>query len=251
MDRNLHTIDDVLEELDLIIARELQANSPIGIFAYAYRRTTSAIKQAVLEKRFEDNSRMALFDIVFAELYLDAYYNYVEDRPVRLCWQRSFEPSHKDLSIVQHLMLGMNAHINLDLGIAVSAFSAGGDLQALKNDFFTVNLILLGLVNEIQRRVGKVSRLMVLLDLIGHRTDEKLMGFSMIKARQCAWDLACDLFPLCNAEQEQRIIQADETYARLADKMINPGFLPLNLALKLITHFEEKDMREVIATLQE
>ena len=52
------TIDEVILKLDLIIEETILANNYLGIFAYVYRRTTSKIKEAILEKRFEDNSRM-------------------------------------------------------------------------------------------------------------------------------------------------------------------------------------------------
>ena len=44
--------------------------------------------------------------------------------------------------ILQHLLLGINAHINLDLGIAAVETSPGNQLAPLKNDFDMINKLL-------------------------------------------------------------------------------------------------------------
>jgi hypothetical protein len=82
----------------------------------------------------------------------------------------------------------MNAHINFDLGLTASEFSEDGRIDGLKNDFMQVNEVLAGLVDELQVKVGRVSRLMFLLDWLGARKDEAVMHFSMTKAREQAWN---------------------------------------------------------------
>jgi hypothetical protein len=61
------------------------------------------------------------------------------------------------LAFVQHILLGMNAHINLDLAVAASIVSPGNAIIKLKSDFMIVNQILAELTNKIQKRLGRVS----------------------------------------------------------------------------------------------
>jgi hypothetical protein len=180
------TIDEVLQELDCIIEDTIHKNSHLGIFAYIYRRTTARIKQAISENQFEDNARMELMDVTFANLYLKAYYDFGNGGVISESWKTCFEAKDEKLTIIQHIILGMNAHINLDLGVAAATVAPGEKIISLKNDFMKVNQILKNLTNEMQARVAKVSRLMFLLDWVGKNTDEKIIDFSIVKAREQA-----------------------------------------------------------------
>jgi len=245
------TIDEVLEELDRIIDSTVAENNFLGIFAYVYRRTTAEIRQAILEKQFEDNHRMELLDVAFANLYLTAYQNYSAKLSCSASWEISFNAKREKITIMQHLLLGMNAHINLDLGIAAATFSSAKSLPALKNDFMKVNQILTNLVNEMQDRISKVSRLMFILDLTGKNTDERIVNFSMVKAREQAWNLASLLVVSNEDTWNSAIGVADHTIATFGATLINPPGKLLKMALKFIALFEEKDVQTIINKLKE
>jgi Family of unknown function (DUF5995) len=54
-----------------------------------------------------------------------------------------------DPIIVQQMIAGVNAHIDLDLGIAAEEIAPGVKLPSLKNDFNTVNAVLASQVNGV------------------------------------------------------------------------------------------------------
>jgi len=80
----------------------------------------------------------------------------------------------------------MSGWINLDLGIVTASFQFGMEILEMKNDFLKVNLILNSLINEMQERIAKVSRLMLVLDWLGENTDKQIINFSMVRAREQA-----------------------------------------------------------------
>jgi len=246
------TMDEVLEELDRIIEETVKENNFWGIFAYVYRRTTAQIKKAVEDKLFEDNERMVLFDIAFAQLYIDAYHQYKNDKVVNLAWQRAFEFSKRRLSIIQHILLGMNAHINLDLGVAAAYISKGQDIDPMKKDFVLINQILAELVDEIQLKISRVSPLMFLLDWLGRREDEKMINFNIWKARNYAWKVACTLVRL-ESEQEwqERIHLVDREVAHLAYQIYKPPLPLVRIALKTMGWFEERKVDKIINKLHQ
>jgi hypothetical protein len=96
--------------------------------------------------------------------------------------------------VIQHLMLGMNAHINLDLGIAAATVApTPAQLEALHADFNRINDVLARLVRivedqlcticpPLQRLAGPASR---------SRTTSSTSG--MNAARDVAWKLAHEL----------------------------------------------------------
>ena len=246
------TIDEVLAELDRIIAVSVEKNSSIAIFAYIYRRTTAEIKKAVDKQFFEDNARMAAMDVAFANLYIQAYHDYAAGLPVSACWKLAFDGAKKDLAILQHIVLGMNAHINLDLGVSASRLMVGKPLEDIKTDFMRVNDILFTLTAEMQRSLGRTSLLLFLADWMGQRNDEQLVNFSIGKARFFSWNTANHLWNASDAaECTQRTTDVDKIVAQLGYSMANPPTRGLRWVLKLIHRFESKEVKKIVAAMQQ
>ena len=251
MDNQARTIEDVLNELDSIIEDSVKENNRLGIFAYIYRRTTAQIKQAIADKRFEDNERMEKMDVTFANLYLTAYKNFFSNKTISKSWMIAFQAKNQKLTIIQHIILGMNAHINLDLGVAASEIMPPDKIDDLKNDFILVNQILKDLINEMQYRVSRVSRTMFLLDWIGQNEDEKIINFSIVKAREQAWNFANSLSKLSGDEKENKINSVDNFVFNLGNIIKRaPGILT-RIILKIISWFEEQDVKKIITLLEE
>ncbi len=119
---------------------------PAGYFAALYKRITIAVAVAVKNGAFEDGPRMELFDAKFASRYFDALNGYFHPnefpRPTR-SWQKTFDaPDRDDLIILQHMLAGVNAHIDLDLGIAAQNIAPAMKLPTLHKDFNTINAVL-------------------------------------------------------------------------------------------------------------
>ena len=243
-------IDEVLLELDKIIDQSVADNNHLGIFAYVYRRTTAQVKQAIIEKQFEDNERMEKMDVAFANLYLKAYRDFHQNNECAASWQTAFNAGKSSATILQHIMLGMNAHINLDLGVAAATFAPGLRMDTLETDFMKVNQILKGLVNEMQERVARVSRLMRVLDWMGKNTDELMINFSMQKAREQAWNFACYLAKQDPAEQHAVIVKKDGRISAFGQLLIKPPGIWLKLAVQVIALFETKDVKTIIDKLK-
>lgn len=250
MNNQATTIDEVLDHLDAIIAISSANNDPLGYFAYIYRRTSAQIKQAILENKFEDNARMEKFDVHFANKYLDAYSDYHAGQPVCSPWKTAFDAGNEKLTILQHIILGMNAHINYDLGMAAAEFTAGSPIESMKKDFMLVNDILASLVDELQVKVGRVSRLMFLLDWFGKRNDEAVMNFSMEKARQQAWNFGVSLSVLSELEKKAKMNEVDDLISRLGAIVISPPGKVMAFTIKIIAFFELKDVKKIIAKLE-
>lgn len=244
------TLAEVIIQLRGIVENCTAKNSRNGLFAYVYYRTTLAIEEAIANKVFEDNARMERFDIAFAQLYLKAYAQATSGQKASKAWQAAFEAETMPLTILQHILLGMNAHINLDLGVAASQIMEGQEIAALEKDFFLVNTILAGIVKELQQRIGKVSPLLFLLDWIGGRKDEQLINFSMAKARAYAWRLSKELAATSTQPaQQQRMSAADDMAYLLARGIIRPPGRWLAFGLQLISRMEEKNIGQAIQAM--
>ncbi|MGB0916381.1 MAG: DUF5995 family protein [Flavobacteriales bacterium] len=244
------TIQEVLNELDAIIDESIATNSRLGLFAYIYRRTTAEIASEIALGNFEDNPRLEALDVAFANLYLDAYKAHKNNQPVSACWAFAFNQEQEALTILQHILLGMNAHINLDLAVSTAATMAGKDISAIEADFNKVNDILFHITNELQDRLSRVSPLMFLLDLLGATTDEKVIDFSMRKARQQSWNSANLLWSLGEDGNDAAINEIDQVVLRLSQFLKSPKTGVVRFFLNLMHLFETKHVGIVISKLK-
>ncbi|QTN38891.1 hypothetical protein HZ996_06980 [Cryomorphaceae bacterium] len=209
----MKNIQQVLDELDEIIARSSADQSAHGFFATLYRQVTADVARGIAEQRFEDNARMEELDVVFAQRYLDAYNSYQSGDPCTESWRVAFDADRARRSILlQYLMLGMNAHINLDLGIAASQVMKDQPINSLKKDFDRINELLAARVDESQDKIARRSWLFGLLDRWMKNSDEWLAKFSINAARDGAWAFAEELHQQAQKEaliesQDQRIAE--------------------------------------------
>lgn len=183
----MDTISDVVSALDRIIAVERERGSRRGYFPCMYRATTRKVGTALRQGRFHDPARMEALDIRFADYYLQAWRQAGVGQPCSGPWRVAFRATRSpDLLIVQHLLLGMNAHINFDLALAV--VEVGGDeLERMWEDFNTINDILGEQLDEVQEALGLQSPPMARVDTAGGRWDERLFHFSLSRARDVSW----------------------------------------------------------------
>jgi hypothetical protein len=144
----------------------------------------------------------------------------------------------------------MNAHINLDLGIAAAYTSPGDELIALKSDFDQINKVLFDLVDGVQSQIAKVSPWVGLLDRLGGRADEMIAEMLMGSARNMAWKFAEELAPLKPDDQTRRIDRYDAAIDLIARKIRYPGFLFTLKALP-VRIMESDDVPHVIDSLND
>jgi hypothetical protein len=83
-------------------------------FIATYLRTTVAVGRAIDEAFFEDPAWVVRWDAVFADLFLVAHDADLRGEMPPRPWRLAFA-APPDLRPLQHLLLGINAHINYDL----------------------------------------------------------------------------------------------------------------------------------------
>ncbi len=250
MDQPLQTIEDVLAELDRIIDHAVERNDPGAVFAFVYRRTTEKILEGLKEGRFSDREKLERFDVAFAKRYIDAYWQYQEGEEPTRSWREAFDAVRHPITLLQHAMLGMNAHINLDLGIVAAEAAPGDRIHDIKADFMLVNQLLEELIDEMQERLSRASRLLFLLDWVGGRKDESIVNFSIRRARDFAWLTASNLAYLDGEAFQQYLRQTDDAIAAIARRVAAPRSRLLKTTLRVIQYFEEKDVGKVIGLLR-
>lgn len=243
------TIDEVLLLLEHIITTEIVENSNLAFFPILYKKVTQRIKEGIAKKEFDDNPRMERLDVIFANRYLTAYFTYKEGHKPSLSWENAFlAAKNKKLLILQHLLLGINAHINLDLGIAVSeTIGPQEDLQDIHDDFNKINAILASMVDGVQQKIGLVSPFFYLLDKVADGKEDLIATFSINIARDEAWLFANEYH---NATDKLAVFsKRDISIGNIALKLSNTKSRILRWVIKFIRWFERKNVAQAAEVL--
>lgn len=244
-------IDQVIARLEEIVEEASARKDPLGIFAIVYLGVTRAVKEGIRQHVFQDGDRMERLDVAFANRYLYAHDAYRHSQACTQAWQTTFNAAMRfDLLVLQHLFMGMNAHINLDLGIAAAEVVPPEELPGLEEDFNRINALLVARIDEIQGRLCQISPLLFLVDWFGKNNDERFAEFSLVKARNNAWKAATRLSGLPLSDKTLEINELDNYVAILNKVIASPGIF-FGAIVRFIKWFEVKDMGVVMKLLRD
>jgi len=219
-------IDEVIDHLEDIIQASIEEENTLGYFAALYQNVTITVKEKLGTNYFDDDKRMEQLDVVFANRYLSAYVDHKQGHKTTESWETAFNSSKDNsLIVLQHLLLGMNAHINLDLGIATTEISTQSTLPNLHNDFNKINAILSALVDEVQNDLAKIWPTLLKILKWAKKIDNFLINFSMNLARDGAWKFANELAVVKEVERKNMISTRDKKISQLAELITNHGIV--------------------------
>jgi hypothetical protein len=239
------TIDEVILRLETIIEECITTQDRMGYFAALYNRVTLAVRDGIQQGKFDNGPRMERLDVTFANRYLTAYAQFRTGELPSRSWLKAFQAAaNPDLIILQHLLLGMNAHINLDLGTAAARTCPGSELAPLLGDFNRINTVLASLTPLVEQEVDSESPDLAWLSRIAPELQLKLIGLSMDEARASAWKLAQSLAPLPPQQQVPLMASRDADAVLLADVIQHDGLL-----IRIIRSRENSDVAANIRAL--
>ncbi|KQS32386.1 DUF5995 family protein [Pedobacter sp. Leaf194] len=245
-----NTIIEVISRLDDIIIDSIKVKSRNGYFACLYRKMTIAVQKGINDGLFKDGQRMEKLDVIFANRYIDAYHCQSQRKPLSSSWNAAFSAAFQPYTVIQHLLLGMNAHINLDLGVAAAETSKAGDIQLLKQDFNLINDIIASLINIVQKDLEEICLPMKMLKYVDNKSKESVINFSITAARDAAWANAVGLSKVLPGMYIPYINALDSKIALVANGIKNPNFSQ-SFTLRTVRTFEPKDVGDIIKFLKD
>jgi hypothetical protein len=236
-------LDETIEQLR---ADALAATDASGHFPALYARVTDRIRHAADAGEFHDAVGMREFARGFAEWYLRAR---TGTGPVPGSWRAAFDVAgDSHLLIVQHLLLGVNAHVNHDLGHVVVELADHrqlGSVAPLRRDFEAVNSVLEATMPTVLRDLGRASRWVNLAAAWGA---DRWFHFSLEHARRQAWQFAERTHPLDEAGRRRATAELDEMVRVLAHLLTRPVW-PISWLVPIARRLEDDDPRAVTLDL--
>lgn len=247
---DVHTIDDVVDALGWIAEDARARDDRLGLFAALYRRTTLNVREALHAGDFDDPAWVEHLDVVFARRYLDAYVAHRAGRPTTAAWAHAFaRAAEREHLVLQHLLLGMAAHILLDLGVATTAAVDADHLARRQCDFRRVDAVLGRMLDDVQDDLNRVSPAMAWLDRAGGRWDEAFARAAVVRWRATAWRRAGALARSPAGTHPERVARIDRATAAVARRLC-PAPGPRRPAwLADVRRLEGEDVAAAIAAL--
>jgi hypothetical protein len=198
-----HTVAAAEKSLRALEALFRRGKDNRGLFVIAYAEMTTRIKYALLDRPspFNEPAWVTEYLLAFANLYREALHGFVTGAIIPAAWRIAFERAADDRGVIslQHLLLGINAHIGHDLPLSLQQVGLGqGETQQRRYaDHLRVNEILKAATDSIQDKVTRfhLSQGFSLLEKIIGPFDEELTNYFFERQRTRAWynglHLAC------------------------------------------------------------
>ena len=229
--------DPTVEEMAAVAALARADGDRAGYFAAMYGAVTRRVRTLALAGEFDDPERMAAFVDAFAGRYLDAVRARRSGGQMTQAWSAAFavDASWRP-TILQHLLLGMTAHIGLDLGIVaaqVASMPGSGGLARLRPDFDGINDVLAAMVPEVEAAVGDLSPALGLLDRLGGRADAFAVTRVIARARDLAWGTATRLVGVAGDDRAAAIVGVDREVAEWSRVIAHPGPIASSVLLSV------------------
>jgi Family of unknown function (DUF5995) len=211
------SVEDVQRLLERCVEVARDENSADAYFPLIYSWETRDIAAAANAGLFDAPEELRRMIVAFANRYFEARAQFRANKPTPRSWALAFRAARSSSAlVVQHLLLAMNAHVNLDLGAAAAATNLPWA------DFFRVDVILGRGVSRIQARLNRTTPVLHALDFLGGEFDEMFTIYSLKAARRQAFELAQQLRTAPEAGQAVVLVEADDRALHFGKRLLDP-----------------------------
>lgn len=230
------TIDDALECMKVALGIFHDANDRSAVFMRTYQIITRNVRDAIRGQNefdnriFFDPQWVSRLSGRFATLYFRSLLTFFKPPEVERAWKIAHAATRdKHVGVTQDVLLGINAHINYDLPLALyQNFLAHGDhtqastswLYRRKFDHDQVNNILMRSIPEVQRTLG--AEYGGLLGLIGKALltlDDSLSELGLKYYRERVWWDAVSFLAARGPDVEGPVLPAHAEFALVQQKL--------------------------------
>jgi hypothetical protein len=232
-------IGSLIASMEADLARLAAAEDARRYFHATYLRTTRAVADEIAQGGFHDNAWVERWDLVFADLYLDALAADLARVAVPAPWRVAFDAARdrRDLPPLRHVLLGMNAHINFDLPQALVAviepaeFDDADRLAARAADHRHIDDVLSDREAAEDEEMGRSG--LTLSDRLLRPLNRAATKRILVEARGKVWRNTAVLDRARrrgDAAYRQAVAELERTSAAKLAELVAPGFVLLKLA---------------------
>lgn len=216
----METINNLLQKMTKESSAWEHSGDRRHIFLQCYTKMSQNMYSSIEEKRFSDPLWVSTLLVRFSEYYFDALDLYQSNQPkVPSVWRQAHDAAkNPDTNVLQNLLLGVNAHINYDLPLALYDCMENEWLKLplkkriiRKQDHDLVNQIISSSIDDVQDSIIKpLSPTLAILDKIMGRMDEWMLSKMIGTWRSNVWKISQLLLEAQTPELREEIRQKQE-----------------------------------------
>lgn len=239
------TLDDVHRLMTRCTETAREENSADGYFTLIYTWETADLVRAADQGVFRAPDVVREMIVHFANRYFTARASFRAGEQTTRAWTVAFQASRTySALVVQHILLAMNAHINLDL----APITAESGLPW--SDFAKIGDVLSQGVSRIQGCLNRTTPVLRTLDRVGGGFDEMFTIYSLKEARRYAFDMAQRMRNAPAARRPALIEEADGNAAWFGRLLLSPPLRDRLLLAAIRLSEVNASPRDIIAMLE-
>lgn len=228
------TVEMVIDRLAALESRLRETSDRRAVFLTIYGRMTREVQARLQAGAFTHSEWMREYLIAFANYYRRAFLAFEQGRLGRVPtpWRIAFGTAIAGEGLVmQQAFLGMNAHINYDLGLAITDVGIAPHRAEKYVDHQRIDDILASLIDAQQAALAETYAAGVAdIDAVFGRLDESLTMVSLQKGREQAWRAAVvrselAVWPIPELVRRVLSLTATGTAHVIRSPQLDPGLL--------------------------
>lgn len=218
------SIDDVVAGLTALERLYRDRGDRRAMFATLYCVVSAEMRVRAGRGEFADPAWVTRYAVAFANLYREALHRYDTNQLDRVprAWRLAFDAARAGNSLVlQDVLLGVNAHVNNDLPLALTAVTIDPDRSLRYRDHAAVNAVLASVTERATARLAALyAPGFTSMDACAGQLDEIASAFSLDVARDSAWEAAVSLANGRNAFERGLVSRLVETRAAAVARLL-------------------------------
>lgn len=256
------TIEQALEAMEECLQFFHQKDDFRAVFLRAYYIITTNVHNAIKQQHDFDNPIFFEPDWIsrlsgrFASLYFASLTTFERDARDERAWKLAYTlAKNRRSSVIQDLLLGINAHINYDLPVALCenlrASSDRNDFRSLtrrKFDHDQVNNILIRSFDTISTVIPReYGGLIRVADSLLRSADERLTRFGLKHYRERVWWDGIALLSADNVEERQLVMdRLNWESAKIANAITGEQSLSARAVHQVLARFRRRRFNDFV-----
>ncbi|MBI3448906.1 MAG: hypothetical protein HY049_08340 [Acidobacteria bacterium] len=243
LSREYKSIEDVVRDLTVIEETLRTARDRRAVFVTAYVLISRDIRRRLASKAFQDGGWVERYAVAFANLYRRALFTFERGdlATVPKSWRISFRASSQGRALVlQDLVLGINAHVNHDLPVALREVTIDPDRATRHADHTAINEALEKTTRPVRDRIEKIyAPGLAIFDKLLGPLEEEITSFSFEAAREHAWAEGVALVDAGSDEARRSRERIIDNQAQMLGQVILAPTTANPLLVEVFRHIEK------------
>jgi hypothetical protein len=226
-------VDGVLDRLEGMVVRARSRADRRGYFACLYWHFAHAVRRGLHDGLFEHPQAVRALVPELAERYFLAH-RAVEDGAVpAAAWRAPLRATARsDLTLGQHLLAAANAHLNLDLPIALAGVVAPAELPGHRDDVRRLRALAAAVLAGLEGDPRVRRRALDPLNGLLRPFENRMMRVVLDLERERAWTFAREIAGASPERWRGLVSSREVAVSALGRRLLRPSW-PLRLGVRL------------------